>query len=84
MGIFSFILGQNEEDRLVNDFFKIAQEMNLPKASKCLEKMSDQGLLKITNKIDNLIKNEPDYMVFNALLYAEFAKRPHLNNPFKR
>lgn len=84
MGIFSFIFGQNEEDRLVNDFLKVAQEMNLSKASKVLEKMSDQGLLKTTKKIDTLIKNEPGFMIFNSLLYAEFAKRPHLNNPFRR
>ncbi|MEZ4926900.1 MAG: hypothetical protein R3A50_11515 [Saprospiraceae bacterium] len=58
------------------------QQLKAPEAEKCVEQMSDEGLIKATYKIDKLIKTDPGYMIHNTLLFAAFAKRPHLRNPF--
>lgn len=82
MSIFKSLFGQNEDDRLFDEFLKANQEMNGPKAAKCLDQMSDEGLLKATAKIDELAKSDPGYMILNALLFSAFTSRPNLRNPF--
>jgi len=78
MSIFKSLFGKNEDDRLFDEFFKANQEMNGPKAKKCLDQMSDEGLIKSTVKIDKLPKSDPGYMILYTLLFAAFTERPHL------
>ena len=82
MVFFKSLLGQNEDDRLFDEFLKANQQMNGPQAEKYVERMSDGGLVKATNKIDKLTQTDPGYMILNTFLFAAFTKRPHLRNPF--
>jgi hypothetical protein len=83
MNFLKSIFGQNEDDRLYDEFLKANEQMNLPQAKKCLEKMTDEGLINATVKIDKLAKRNPSYMILNTLLFSAFAGRPHLKNPFQ-
>lgn len=82
MSIFKSLFGQNEDDRLFDEFLKANQEMNAQKAENCINQISDEGLLKATAKIDKLVQRDPGYMILNTLLFAAFTKRPHMRNPF--
>ncbi len=84
MSIFKSLFGQNEDDRLFEEYIKANQEMDVLKAQKCLDQMSDEGLLKAAFKIDKLAKSDPGYMILNILLFGAFTERPHLQNPFMK
>lgn len=82
MSIFKSLFDKSDDDRLFEEFLKANEQMNGEQAEKCVEQMSDEGLLKATFKIDTLAKSDPGYLTVNVFLLAAFAKRPHLSNPF--
>jgi hypothetical protein len=82
MSFLKSLFGKNEDDSLFDKFVKANQQMNAPEAQSSLKKMSDEGLMKAALKVDELAKKNPGFMLLNTLLFAEFADRPHLKNPF--
>lgn len=82
MSIFKSLFGKSEDDRLFDEFIKANHEYNASQAEKCIDRMSDEGLLKATAKIDNLVQKDPSYIILNTMLFSAYTKRPHLRNPF--
>jgi len=82
MSFLKLFFGKTEDDKLFDAFLIAMQKMDATKAEESIKKMSDEGLFKAANKIDELAKKNPSYIILNTVLFSEFVDRPHLRNPF--